>query len=281
MAYINDIIIKRVQNGTSGIINFNFKNENNIYNYIVRNLENDNYFHFDSNNEFLVAGKSILKNLENNQITENLLKNGIYIYPNSAYYMVSKYSNKICEVPSQYDEPYNSCSNQCTWISLEFSKNKNNIISAISNNNIEELKTVYINCLQKGTECRKEFGKILQGENLDEIDENIKNKLKSAIYGNSSILSVLESNVVKMIIKPDVKTFEYSYFLNEIDELKNKEMMILNRDGQTFVFLKFNDKFYIFDSHIRNIFSKNKTELIDYILEDNHDGFFYILWYKD
>jgi hypothetical protein len=129
-------------------------------------------------------------------------------------------------------------------------------------------------------EKNKETGKV-QNVYDNSDDENIKNKLKSAIYGNSSILSVLESNVVKMIIKPDVKTFEYSYFLNEIDELKNKEMIILNRDGQTFVFLKFNDKFYIFDSHIRNIFSKNKTELIDYILEDNHDGFFYILWYKD
>jgi hypothetical protein len=180
-------------------------------------------------------------------------------------------------IPSQYDEPYNNTSNQCSWFSFEILKFKNEIIDCITNLNIVQLKNIYINALENGTNNRKNLGILPQGENIDEIKSNLNISLKSAIYGDPFILEMF-SDIKNMIVKPHIKLYPYLDFLQEIGNLNENTMVLINRDGQSFVFLKYNNIFFIFDSHKRKIQLVNKQKLIDYILENNPTGFFYILW---
>lgn len=272
MTRINDVIVKRVSMGISGIIDIEINSEN-IYDSIEHILQNK-YFNFDPSNEFITVNHKILKNIKNSDITEKILRSGLEIYSNTAKYLF----NTVCKVPSQYDEFFNETSNQCSWISLEFIKNRQKLIDTIKINDIDELKNIYTKCMIVGSDLRKQNGKLIQGENIDDLINN--SQIKSTIYGNSTLLTILDKSVIDMIVKPKITMLSNSLFISDIKELENEQMIIINRDGQTFVFLKLCEQYYIFDSHIRNIYCYDYEDLINYILENNQDGFFYILWSK-
>jgi hypothetical protein len=95
---------------------------------------------------------------------------------------------------------------------------------------------------------------------------------------HSSILQILPKDVSEKIIKPNIKSVSYNSFVDKINNFTNGQSALINRDGQTFVFIKINNYYYIFDSHIREIKICNIQELNNYILENNNDGFFYSLF---
>lgn len=266
---IKNVIVKKMHVPASSLVNFDFDSSIN-YEEIKKTLEND-WIRFDPRREIITCKGKKINNVTN--ITESILNDGLII--------CLKYMPAELPVSSQYDDQFNDISNQCTWVSQQFLYKKKEILNCIHECDWHTLKKLHNECLKTGTHNRKTFGTRVQGENIDEIefDANINMQLKSTIYGSSDILSTLGKNIVDMIIKPDIKIESYSYFIDEIKNMKDENMMMLNRDGQTFSFLKINDKFVIFDSHITSIKSLCYDDLIRYILEYNDDGFFYIIWF--
>ncbi len=263
MIALKQIIIKKLSNSSSCIEDFYFPDntfDDTILdtNYIISVLEKS-YVKFNKLTEtyFSINGKR-----EN--ITLNDLKSGLVIII------------KILNVKSQYDNPYNCISNQCSWISKEFVLNKVAIINAIENNNHNLLLQIYNNCMLNGTNNRIQHNSKVEGENIDEINLNVE--LKTTIYGDMTMLYLFGQEIINKIYKPSLEINDYNNFLNEIKNMQNNNMMILNRDGQSFCFLKMNDTYIVLDSHIRNIHFYNFNQLVNYILENNPDGFFYIIY---
>lgn len=204
-----------------------------------------------------------------NNITEYYIKrdNVVYIFI------------KNIIVPSQYDTPYNITSNQCSWISKEFLLNKKNIIE-ILNTNIYKLKDLYIKCMEKGTNERIKNFSLIQGENIDEINLSENNiKLYSTSNVNINIIrDMLGDEILNMIYKPNIDFVSYELFLNNIKNMENNKMLIINRDGQSFTSLKYDDYYIIFDSHIREIKFLNYDQFIMYLCENNPSGYFYFIY---
>jgi len=264
---LKDVIVKNIAKTTSSILNIPFEEKFNA-NQLINLLIND-YIKFNPEKEILfINGKTI----DDSSINENDLRTSIYIFPQ----INITASSLLANVPSQYDQPFNIVTNQCSWISKEFLKNKDTFYKLISDNDKEKMHQLYIECMEKGTHERQFYGNLIQGENIDEI--GLSNEIKSSVYGNSLILNMLDPEIVKMIVKPNIQKFNYNYFLSEIKNLDNNRSIIINRDGETFVFFKINNKYHIFDSHKRNIFEYDFNKLIDYILKNTKNGFFYILW---
>lgn len=265
MIALKQIIIQKLVNSSSCIENFYFPDdtsEDTILdtNYIDSILEKS-YVKF---NKLTETYFSMNNKHKNQHITLKDLRIGLVIIP------------KIFSVKSQYDEPYNNISNQCSWVAKEFVMNKNIIIDAIEKNDNELLLNIYNNCMVVGTNNRIVFNSKVEGENIDEINLNVE--LNTTIYGNMEMLLYLEQELINKIYKPTLKIYNYNTFLNQIKDMQNHDMMILNRDGQSFCFLKINNMYVILDSHIRNIHFYNYDVLINYILENNLDGFFYIIY---
>lgn len=195
-----------------------------------------------------------------------------YIIKDNIVYIFKKYIS----IPSQYDTPYNITSNQCSWISKEFLLNKEKIITALDND-FNKLKDIYIDCMQNGTNKRIKNFSLIQGENIDEI--NLDVKLFSTSNVNMSIINnFLGTDVFNMIYKQHIDFISFDVFLNNIKNLENNKMIIINRDGQSFVALKYDDYYIIFDSHIREIKFLNYDQFLMYLYENNPNGLFYFIY---
>jgi hypothetical protein len=180
---------------------------------------------------------------------------------------------------SQYDEPYNEVANQCSWFSFEILNNKENIICALNNNNIADLIKIYHKCLSVGTEKRKTFGYLPYGENIDQVENNLNIEMKTTQYGDISMINYLDDDIKSIILRPNMPKESYNTFKNNVENLSDNTMVILNRDGKSFVFVKHNNLYWIFDSHKRSIMkAKNINEINNYILEGTSNGFFYIIY---
>lgn len=259
--YFNDIIVTKFHIPKSSILDLP---REVLYdkNKLMSILEN-NYIGFDPARENIMINS---KAIYNSNYTEEDLRRSILIVP--------KFMG--INIKSQYDEPYNRISNQCSWISKEFVNNKNNIINCIRENNINGLKNIYDECMINGTNNRTNFGLLTEGENIEQI--GINNLIESTTYGDPIILQNLPNEIVSKIVKPNINMINYSLFSDKVKNLNEGSMMLINRDGQTFVFLKLYNSYYVFDSHIREIKICNLEEMYNYILENNKDGFFYILF---
>jgi hypothetical protein len=214
----------------------------------------------------------LIKKMEESYVKFNK-KTDYYLKNNNTIFILKKMFN----VKSQYDEPYNNIENQCSWISKEFIKCKDEFIDSI-NNNFKSIKSIYEKCLINGTKERELNFKLIQGENIDEVNINdIEFKSTSNIDINI-IQSILGEDIFKLIYKENIPYTKFENFLNEIKNLENNKMVIVNRDGQSFVSLKYKDEYIIFDSHIREIKFLNYNEFIMYLYENNMNGLFYFIY---
>jgi hypothetical protein len=262
---MTEILIKKLNNNSSCLekvdLPTNTTDDSIIDDdYIISILEKS-YVKFNKHIETFMT----LNTYKTTSITLRDLKSGIVII------------TKTFKIQSQYDTPYNDISNQCSWVSKEFVMNKNKIVDAIQNKDNNLLLEIYKNCLQNGTDNRKKFYSKVEGENIDEINLDID--LQTTVYGDMNVLyAMLGQDIINKIYKPNLKLFDYNHFIKQIKNMQNNNMMILNRDGQSFCFLKIDDSYIILDSHIRNIYFYKFDTLINYILENNLDGFFYIIY---
>jgi len=186
-------------------------------------------------------------------------------------------SQKNIDVKSQYDEPYNNITNQCSWVAKNILANKNAIIDALDSGLNNELSNVYTKCLENGTLDRITNFKFAHGENIDEINYNVKLYTTSNVDLNNLSI-VLGKDIINYIVKPNLRYNEFSIFMNEIVQLKNNKMMIINRDGQSFVIMKRNKFYIVFDSHCRKINFYNIEQLKNHLFENNTDGMFYFIY---
>jgi len=253
-----DVMVKRLDRPIKSFYRMNI--DDNIEDILERG-----YVPFSKTSDYFLVGNKIP---DKDFITEQDLQKGIVIIPRKNIHQ---------KVPSQYDIPYNKITNQCSWVSKNFVENKDKIYQCVQENNMEKLSEIYLKCLTKGTEERQDKGKLPQGENLDELDT--KYHLKNCIYGNPIILQFLDPSIISMIVKPNTKDTLWKDFIESIHKMKNGTMMILNRDGQTFCFQKISFyEYLILDSHRREFFTVTFKELKSYILQNNDDGYYYILY---
>lgn len=216
--------------------------------------------------------KELVEKMEKSYVKYNK-KTDYYIKNNNTIYIYKK----IFNVNSQYDEPYNKTVNQCSWISKEFIKYKNEFIECLKNN-LFLIKTIYQKCLENGTNERIKNYIFTQGENIDEVGINDINLKTSSNIDINHIKLFLGDDVFNMIYKKNLEYVKFNNFLDEIKYMENEKMIIINRDGQSFVSLKYNDEYIIFDSHIREIKFLDYNEFISYLYENNPDGIFYFIY---
>jgi len=186
--------------------------------------------------------------------------------------LIEKLAYKVIHTKkSQYDNPYNYVTNQCSWISLDLCNQLNN--------NKDSIEKIYLNCLESGSKKREKMLKKnnkVEGENIDELNLNIN--IKKTIYGNKYHLNQLVIlGLSNLILKEHIKEYNINELLNDIKNLNNNSI-IINRDGKTFVIHKRNNEYIIFDSHYRYIGFFSFENIFNYIIENNFDGFFIILW---
>jgi hypothetical protein len=264
-----DVIVKNIRLGTSGLITVY---PTTTIETIKQSLKND-YLQFDETNDILISGTTLLNLIDQSDFFDRIYKTGITIWTKSSLKMF----NVIASVPSQYDPPFNQVSNQCSWISSKVIECSKTLVEFIKFREMKKMVELYMDCMRSGTKSRETNGRLVQGENIDEIDKTYK--LKKTIYGSSDLLTFLPSDVIDMIEKPSIPSYPYTSFIKEIQNMEIGQGIIINRDGKTFVIVKtFCGNFCIFDSHIRNILFYPFELVENYILENNPDGFFYIIW---
>lgn len=266
------IVIKHILGLKSSYIDLN----NDIYGADLLNQLKNNYIKYDENKEFVTilhTNEIIYNNDE--MISLDKLKNGILILTKNMMQNYMVYH----KVKSQYDEPYNRKSNQCTWVTSQFLENKRDIIDAIQNNDHNALSVVYDRCLENGTTNRERYGTRTEGENIDMLP-NFRN-IKKTIYGDVSVLSILGADVASLVVKNNIPYVNVDVFFNTIRQLNNNQIIAINRDGQTFGIVRVDDLYYVLDSHKRSIFRYDFDKVYDYVIEGNQNGFFYILFSSD
>ena len=108
-----DIIIKKLHTPRTSLVNLPcdiLSDKNKLLNI----LEKD-YIKFNPATETILINN---KDINENDFTENDIRKSVLIVP--------KFWN--IKIKSQYDEPYNTVSNQCSWVSKEFIANKDKTI---------------------------------------------------------------------------------------------------------------------------------------------------------
>jgi len=264
MFILKDIIVKSLCETKSDMMNFVFQSNKITIEEIEKNLEKS-YMKYDKTTQSLIIGSANT----NQEITETDLRRIILIIP--------KISKKI-SVKSQYDEPYNRITNQCSWIAKQFIINKEELIKAIDSGLESKIINLYTQILEDGTKDREQNFKFPHGENIDEVNLDSTIILKTTIYGDISSLYMIDESIINLIYKPNIPLEDYSSFLSEIKNMKHNQMMIINRDGQSFVIMFKNNKYIILDSHQRIINYVTFDNICTYILENNSDGIFYIIY---
>lgn len=250
------------------------------------------YESFPSKTEMSVKElKNILSTtyLKYNSNTENIIVNGkMYSGPDDDTIVsmddIRRSTLIIKKLPDlttkcQYDEPYSHVTNQCSWFSFEILNKKNAIIEVLDSHNYVSLVELYHECLDIGTSKRKLNGTLPYGENIDQVSNNFNIQMKTTQYGDSYMLDFLDDFVKSLILRPNLPSTSYTTFMDDISNAPNNTMVILNRDGKSFVFIKHNLAYWVFDSHKRNIYLfVDKGKMFDYIIESSPTGFFYILY---
>lgn len=263
------ITIKHILGIRSSYIKLN----NNITGKDLTNELKNNYIKYDPVKEFITIYNTneIIYN-NDNIISLEKLKNGLMIHIKN---ISDKYMNYLT-VKSQYDFPYNEYTNQCTWITSQFIKNKNEIVEAIKNDDKKLLSVIYDKCLENGTNDRKKYGTKPEGENLDLLSTDYE--IKKTIYGDIKSLNIFGDDLMKFVIKENLQSIDINIFFEKINQLDNDHIIAINRDGQSFAIVRVNDLYYVLDSHKRNIFKYDFDKIYDYIIEGNPSGFFYIIF---
>lgn len=265
MFILKDIIVKSLCETKSDMINFVFQSNKITIEEIEMNLEKS-YMKYNKTTQSLIIGSTNNQEIYKKEITEKDLRHLILIIP------------KKINVKSQYDEPYNRITNQCSWIAKQFIMNKEKLIKVIDSGSENNIINLYTQILEDGTRDRKQNFKFPHGENIDEVNLDSIINLKTTIYGDISSLYMIDESIINLIYKPNIALEDYSSFISEIKNMKQNQMMIINRDGQSFVIMFKNNKYIILDSHQRIINYVTFDNICTYILENNLDGIFYIIY---
>jgi hypothetical protein len=261
---MKDIIVKRLTGTASDLIPFMPDEALNDQSALVECLKGC-YVRFTPLTETVMIGHKDYLSFAENECTEAKMRSSVVIVP------------KPLALTSQYDPPYNTVCNQCSWVSKAFVDRKQEFLSILRGvGDRDAFSRLYNDCMATGTANREAFGKLVEGENIDQI--GLETPILSTTYGNDAILESLPESVKNMIVKPLIPQLPYETFCDAMKNLEDDTMVILNRDGQSFVVAKVQRMYYILDSHQRHLQVNDFHHLLNFIIEYQPDGFFYILW---
>jgi len=190
--------------------------------------------------------------------------------------------NTQINVPCQTDLDFGDTSNQCSWCAGLFALNYKKLIHTFLTDKSEFLN-IYRECLETGTRLRKEYGKCLYGENIDNKILLNKLKLSDNIF---FIASYDKNNSDDFLVKiPDELKNEFynkkGIKINDFDSLLNYKFSLISRHCQSFILITVNDSFLVLDSHVHTIGLMSKENAFRYIKYQHFDdseisGYLYV-----
>lgn len=245
----SDVIVKNFI-GKSEYISFSSPND------LVNQIKN----HFDYYGHILCNNKNI-KYLNDKDIMNLSTKDNIFIF------------RILINVKKQYDEPYNGVTNQCSWVSYEFIKNINDLVYNFNNNNMKDFRVIYEKCLMDGSKARKNNMLYPYGENIDQI--GFESNFEVTEFGQRT--EIMNDPIISSIItRPNYNYKKFDNFCDDIKNMSCSNILIINRDGQSFVVYKNYDNWIVFDSHISTVKEYEYDDIIKYIINDEQ-SYQYIL----
>jgi hypothetical protein len=268
-----DVIIKTITGNRSDFFTIN----DNISFVKVQSYVKKSCVKYDENlNKLIIGGNDNYDELDIVEYDD--LRRGIFIVPTSSMSKIESILTYKVKVQSQYD--FTNVTNQCTWFSFLVAQ-KRHILLNMYNENKTQFAEKYNQILDDATIMRKTNYKFPQGENIDEIDtnlfQNIKLNMKSCLIGNTELLNILPKNVIDIIAKPHIPTYDAIELYSNLKNLNHGDAIIINRHGETFVCIANKNKFLLCDSHTHLSGTTTYSQLVKYIGNDN-DAYNFILW---
>lgn len=243
---------------------------------LFRILNKDATINFDVTRELVILNKIRVLNKISQEVIQvkNIFSINIFV-PDDQSFAQTKFTEYVC-VPSQYQKPYNSVSNQCSWFASESVKEKFKLLKYYKTD-LVKYKNLYTRILDKATKLREQAllqNQILVGENIDQVGQlfDINHCLCDSQDISTFMIMFPE---MELIIRPNSNTTTFDDLCNTIKHSNNS--LICNRFGQSFCAIRCNNDFLILDSHIGFSGIMSPDNLIDYIVYDNIQNN-YVLW---
>jgi hypothetical protein len=198
------------------------------------------------------------------------------------------------QVPTIFDPEYASiASHQSSWVSYEIAKNINKLRKYYEEENIEEFKNVYKECLLNGSQLRAKLGIKPCGENIDDdilldyyYDQNyVHVVIRKGIYNNEDLIpkEYLPENFYKFY-KDEYYTIKESnaQLQRLFKELIYGLHLLVSSNGKTFTIISFKyyGKYMICDPFSSKLLILNEEEVIDYILKDSREEYLFIKLFR-
>lgn len=177
-------------------------------------------------------------------------------------------SSQKISVPCQTDEEYKITSNQCSWCAALFGLKYKELKDAFISDKSKFLE-IYTECLKEGTNLRKEFGKPVYGENID--NETLKEKLnledKIMIEFTYELNKDSRDELVSILPEDLKKEFYTEKYIDISDflALSLYKFILISRHGQSFTLVPFGEYFLVLDSHVHNVGLMTKDNAYKYI----------------
>lgn len=263
------IIVKRSNSLLSDI--FNVYKPENTYDEI-KSLISDTHIPV-KDDDIIGIGNNMLY-AEGDIVNFDDLKKGVFIIDTSNMSMIEKLTRNAITVPSQYDEKYkNIATNQCTWFSIFVANDRKHFVKLFNENKSEFFKK-YSDTLLRASEQRNTHGKLVQGENIDEVLELTGEKkiVKQCAIGITDFIKTLPQYVIDMLIKPNIPFSNFDTLLQDISKLEYMQSIVINRQGQTFAVVKNNLNYLLFDSHTHKCGIITYKNLVKYVQHENAEN---------
>ena len=181
---------------------------------------------------------------------------------------IEKMLQNSVTVPCQTDSDYKSASNQCSWCAALFGVKYRELRDAFINDKNKFIE-IYKNCLEEGTNLRKQFGVPVYGENIDNPTLQKELNLSQNIFLETSFeLNEDKSEELLSILPPDLKNEFYTRKYLKIEDfsfLSSYKFILVSRHGQSFTLITIGDSFLVLDSHVHTVGIMNKENVYKYI----------------
>jgi hypothetical protein len=196
------------------------------------------------------------------------------------------------QVPTIFDPEYASiASHQSSWVSYEIAKNINKLRKYYEEENIEEFKNVYKECLLIGSQLRSKLGTHVYGENIDnELFEEYKEQNNIIIFWRVRIHKN-EHLLPKEYIPKELYTEYYMsskdddiLFQRIVEKLKlPSSYLLINHNQKSFIIIAVSypsEKYIVCSPFSSKIFILTYQGVIDYILTSENPYSYLLLMFS-
>jgi hypothetical protein len=187
-------------------------------------------------------------------------------------------NNIICQYEIEHEIP--NSDNQCSWYVyciLNSLKENNWLVPELP----DDLKKMHENSLKIASEFRSKYRKVSWGESI--FSKTIQEQFNLSI-GSPNIIKIgnCQNNNFLMIdkmqeiidFKLNLQEYNLSDFNRYVSEcFATQSYILVNRHGQSFLIYPYkNNKFIIFDSHVKEIGLFDNNGILKYVLNKSKDN---------